>query len=195
MKSKKGSKFEREIATTLSLWWTNNERDDIFWRTQGSGARATTRSKQKKTTKYQYGDITFTDPIGKPLIDLFLVEIKRGYTKELLLLDLLDRGKKAKDPLFLKFWTKAEIEKKQGKRFYSLLIFKRDRHQACVCFHQAFYNNIKKIIVNPVNIIKIKKPRLCIMLLDDFLQINNKNIEEILQKKIENVKIYKNKKL
>jgi len=41
----KGSSFEREICTILSKWWTNNERDDVFWRTAGSGARATTRSK------------------------------------------------------------------------------------------------------------------------------------------------------
>ncbi len=59
----KGSNFEREICKLLSLWWTNDKRDDIFWRTSGSGARATTRSKTKQKTFGQYGDVQATDPI------------------------------------------------------------------------------------------------------------------------------------
>lgn len=77
---KKGSEFEREISKRLSLWWSDGKRDDIFWRTSGSGARATTRRKKSQKTAYEYGDITFTDPDGKPFIDYFLVELKRGYS-------------------------------------------------------------------------------------------------------------------
>lgn len=76
----KGGDFERDVSKFLSLWWTHNEREDIFWRTSASGARATTRAAGFKKTKYEHGDITFTDPIAKPMLDLMIIEAKRGYT-------------------------------------------------------------------------------------------------------------------
>lgn len=76
----KGGDFERDISRFLSLWWTHDERDDIFWRTSASGARATARATKFKKTKYDHGDITFTDPIAKPMLDLMVIEAKRGYT-------------------------------------------------------------------------------------------------------------------
>ena len=75
----KGAKFEREISKALSRWWTEGERDDIFWRTSQSGGRATTRKKQGKSTKNQDGDICATDPIGQPLLDITTIELKVGY--------------------------------------------------------------------------------------------------------------------
>lgn len=76
----KGGEYERDISRFLSLWWTRGERDDIFWRTSASGARATARAAKFKKTKYDYGDITFTDPIAKLMLDLMVIEAKRGYT-------------------------------------------------------------------------------------------------------------------
>ena len=75
----KGSGFEREISHALSHWWSYGTRDDIFWRTAGSGARATMRSKKQLKTMNQYGDLTTIDPTGQPFIDNNLIEIKRGY--------------------------------------------------------------------------------------------------------------------
>jgi hypothetical protein len=76
--NKKGSGFERQICKQLSLWWTRGERDDVFWRSSQSGGRATVRSRKGKTTAGSYGDIVALDPIGKPLTDLFTIELKRG---------------------------------------------------------------------------------------------------------------------
>lgn len=76
----KGSDYERELCKRLSLWWTNDRRDDIYWRTDGSGARATVRSKKKQKTANSYGDMSFLDPIGEPLINFALFEFKRGYS-------------------------------------------------------------------------------------------------------------------
>lgn len=81
VKAIKGGQFEREICKQLSLWWTNDVRDDIFWRTSSSGARATQRTKQNKTTFGQYGDVQATDPIGQRLMDIVCIELKRGYRK------------------------------------------------------------------------------------------------------------------
>ena len=65
-KSSKGATWEREFSKKLSSWWTCGERDDVFWRSTTSGARATTRAKQGLATSGQYGDIATQDPIGQP---------------------------------------------------------------------------------------------------------------------------------
>jgi hypothetical protein len=76
----KGFSDEREVATDLSLWWTRYERDDVIWRTSGSGARATNRLKRGLASAAGHGDLTFTDPIAKPLFDVLFIENKRGYS-------------------------------------------------------------------------------------------------------------------
>ena len=86
----KSSKCERDICKQLSLWWTGHKRDDVFWRTTTSGARATIRSKRGRGTKNQYGDVQATDPIGQPLIDLCTIEIKKGYSRNSYF-DLIDK--------------------------------------------------------------------------------------------------------
>jgi len=77
-KAAKGSDFERELCRRLSRWWTDGERDDIFWRTSQSGGRATQRSKKDLKTFGSYGDIAAVDPIGQPLMKMFTIELKRG---------------------------------------------------------------------------------------------------------------------
>ena len=44
-KSQKGGAWEREFSKYLSLWITEGERDDVFWRSSQSGGRATQRAK------------------------------------------------------------------------------------------------------------------------------------------------------
>jgi hypothetical protein len=128
--SQKGSAFEREICKRLSLWFTDGDRDDIFWRTAGSGARATRRG--KKTTFGQYGDIQATDPIGQPLIDAFTIEVKKGYNK-LSIQDLIDviPKKDRKHPLE-KIIEKVEFDCRRAKSKSWMLIWKRDRRKCLV---------------------------------------------------------------
>ena len=76
----KGSNFENEMLKTFGLWWTNGERDDVFCRTAGSGAKATCRQKKGQSTHNSCGDLGYLDEIGKPLIDWAVIEFKRGYT-------------------------------------------------------------------------------------------------------------------
>ncbi len=76
----KGSSFERWVAKRLSIWWSDEGRDDIFWRTSQSGGRATQRRKKGKRTAGSYGDLMAIDPCGEPLFKLFTIELKRGRT-------------------------------------------------------------------------------------------------------------------
>ena len=138
--SVKGSNFEREICKKLSLWWSEDLRDDIFWRTSISGARATTRSKKGQGTSYSQGDVTFIDPVGKPFIAACLIEIKRGYTNEISVLDFIDR--KRGEPLLWKWWRRLEKDRRQIRRKYSLLIFKRNQRRTCIMLDKEMWGEI-----------------------------------------------------
>jgi len=72
----KGSEFERHISKTLSKWWSKNEREDLFWRTQNSGGRFTVRQKKGFDTHHQGGDICDIHPDGKLFFDVFCIECK-----------------------------------------------------------------------------------------------------------------------
>ncbi len=140
-KSSKGSGFERQIAKELSLWWTKGERDDIFWRTSQSGGRATQRRKSKVSTANSAGDISYLDVIGKPLVDYFLIELKRGYSKNIDVLRIID--KKTKNDMVLLQWIdKAIKEMKESGKKEILLIVKRDRHDPFVVVSE---NLLKKL--------------------------------------------------
>ncbi len=130
---RKGNQYEREICKQLSLWWTqdlNEPRDDVFWLCSQSGGRATTRAKQGIKTAYSYGDVTFIDPIGKPFIDSCLIELKRGYTKDISVLDFIDKKKGV--PVLAKWWEKGVKEKELAGRKYTIILFRRDRHISCI---------------------------------------------------------------
>lgn len=135
-KSSKGSSFEREICTLLSKWWSNGKRDDIFWRTSGSGARATTRNKKGKTTFGQCGDVQAVDPIGQPLLDVCSIELKRGYNKYSFM-DLIDKPEKAKLQKYELFIKQSIKERKNAGVSFWILITKRDRRKPLVCIPEA----------------------------------------------------------
>jgi len=138
-KSGKGSQFERDICRELSLWWSDGERDDIFWRTSGSGARATTRRRQEKKTAYEAGDVGFRCPTGKLFVDYFLLELKRGYSAGISVLDLIDKGT-GKKPLLLQWQEKVEKEKEFTQRSWTLIIFRRNSRRTCMLMDLKLYN-------------------------------------------------------
>jgi len=138
----KGAAWEREVSKKLSLWFTNNSRDDIFWRSSGSGARATVRAKKNIKSKNQYGDISFTDPIGELFVNYFLIELKRGYS-DLGIMLLVDG--RQKDPVLIKWWLKAEEEKKFGDRKAVMLIIKRDFKHPVIVFDRKTFSKMELI--------------------------------------------------
>ena len=122
----KGSQFERDFSRSLSLWWTGGERDDVFWRSQNSGGRATVRSRVGKKTSGQYGDIAATDKLGEPLLRIFTFELKRGYNAASAGNDFDSvTGKKA--TLFTQFVMQAENAAKRAGSLYWALLTRRDR--------------------------------------------------------------------
>lgn len=123
--NRKGGKFEREIATLLSLWWTNGEHDDRFWRTPNSGGRATLRGQD---TVYAHGDITATHPDGYPLLDVITFELKNGYDKDGVgeILEFNYGGRK-NAPKWAEFWVQSGEAASESQSFSHMLITKRTR--------------------------------------------------------------------
>jgi len=182
----KGSGFEREMCKELSLWVTSQMRDDVFWRTPGSGARATTRMKQMRETMDAAGDMMSTAIYSKPYTTLAIWEFKRGYggggkkkkrapSSSVDPLSILDNPLTAKhDALLLKWWRKLSKEKAEHARRYSFLIFKRDRKDKCIVMDDYTFKFIERqngplggksrfhVFVNNYNIV--------ILRLDDFLK-------------------------
>jgi hypothetical protein len=162
----KGSSFEREITKKLSLWYTDGKRDDIFYRTAGSGARATTRFKSGKATENSAGDIGYLDAIGKPFCDYFMLELKRGYTKKKRMdyeriasacgdkkalkravtanrgkgIDVLDFLDSNGSVLLSDWFDKAETEAYQAGKKCVLIIFQRDGKKPCVMMPQTNFS-------------------------------------------------------
>lgn len=126
----KGSSFERDICKKLSLWWTHGQRDDIFWRSAGSGARATNAHRMGGYVSNAEGDISYSDSIGKPFIDFFCVELKAGYSNWSVM-DLLETNQKVTQ--FEKFWEQVSESALHCKAF-PLLIYRKDRKNVIVAF-------------------------------------------------------------
>lgn len=171
-KSNKGSAFERKICKQLSLWWTNGSRNDVFWRTAGSGAMAKTRSKKGGVAFGQYGDVQATDPCAQPFIDLFSIELKRGYSKDNLQ-NIIDKPKTAAKQTYEKFIEQAKKDAKNAGAYDWLLIIKRNRREPLVVSSLKIYKEfLKKHIKKTDNIIiNTGKNTYIAIKLDDFLKI------------------------
>jgi len=139
--SKKGPKWEREVAVMLSNWWTEGERDDVFWRTAGSGARATTRAKKGKRTANSSSDLCALDDVGRPLVKLCLIEDKRGYNKDFSVIDMIDK-KKGAPPLLKKWLDKANTECIYSGRIFPIIILKRDRRVPVVILNDELIDEL-----------------------------------------------------
>jgi len=169
-RSAKGSQYERDTCKQLSLWWTGDKDVEVFWRCSQSGGRATTRAKQGKKTPNSYGDVSYLDAIGKPFIDKVLLELKRGYTNSISILDFLDKNKG--QPILLKWWDKAEKERLLAKRKYTLIIFRRDHHKSCVLMRSTLFGKMQDmfgVFTNDLLTVQHKKLKFVVVELDKFL--------------------------
>ena len=143
-RSSKGSQFERQFAKRLSLWWTEGERDDVFWRSQQSGGRATQRSKSGKATFMQAGDIAAVDPIGLPLLQVITFELKRGYPKTSVA-DVFDKPNHAALQKWEGFWKQTTTSAEQNGSFGCMLVTRRDRREAMVWIPDNLARTLKKV--------------------------------------------------
>lgn len=82
----KGSSFERQVCRDLSLWLSQGQRDDYFWRSAMSGGRASVQFKKGRPNLTQAGDISAISPEGALLTNVFMIECK--FYRDLILVGL-----------------------------------------------------------------------------------------------------------
>ena len=125
----KGSDYERKLCKRFGLWWTNGQRDDVFWRSSNSGGRATMRARAGHQTHGQHGDMAATDPVGVPFVAVFTVEMKRGYSK-FTVQDMLDKADGAAVQEFEKFFAQVLESYEAAGSLSWMLVTRRDRRTA-----------------------------------------------------------------
>lgn len=130
----KGASFERHIAKLLSLWVTDGEREDVFWRSAMSGGRATVRNRDgMKINVRQAGDICAVSFEGHNLVDNYYIELK--HVKKLALDQFIVKGT---GPL-AGFWKIAEREaRKHGKS--PVIIARQNGWPDLVFAHEREFN-------------------------------------------------------
>jgi len=134
-RSQKGSSFERGVCAQLSLWWSKGESDSVFYRTGGSGGRATRRGRKGKQTVNHCGDVQASDPSGMPLLKLCTIELKRGFNTATLH-DVLDAPAREGRNVSQKWqqWIDQAIESaKHAGSMGWMIVARRDKRRAA-CF-------------------------------------------------------------
>ena len=185
----KGGNFERLTCRQLSLWWSQDQVEpnpDVFWRSQNSGGRATTRTKKaQKNLQGQHGDMTFTDPVGKPLIDLITFELKVGYSKASIH-DALDRPTGSKSSIHEEWFKKAQASSEAAGTFAWALIHKRNRREAMIFMPLHAWMTFEDIAGDlPMDFITIGACKIAIVghRLSDFLDcFKPRHAKELLEK-------------
>jgi hypothetical protein len=127
----KGSAFERCFCKTLSLWWSDGEADDLFYRTASSGARATVRGRQGKGTRGHCGDVCATDSEGEPLTRVITFELKRGHNGYTIQ-DLLDKSSRMAEQVYEKWFTQAGIAACNAGSYTWAVVVKRDQREPLI---------------------------------------------------------------
>jgi len=137
-KSLKGGSMERAFSKQLSLWWSDGQHDDWFWRTAGSGGRATNRGKKGQSTVNAAGDIGAMCGEAQRLLNVVTIECKRGYNKTDIQ-ELLDHKGKSQ---FREFIQQAQASASLAGTPYYWLVIQRDRrHRLIFTNHDRVYGD------------------------------------------------------
>jgi len=159
----KGSSFERYISKKLSLWLTNQERDDCFWRTSNSGGRFTERNKKNKITENQEGDIGSTSTKTSFFTNIFHIECK-SY-KDINLWSLITKQGN------LYHWCCKYLEEAHKNTKHLLLIVKQNNKPELIIIENNFLNVFD---IDPI--LTMNELDLFIVKFSDFLNINVKKL-------------------
>jgi len=161
---RKGNGYEREICRLLSQWWSNGARDDLFYRTGGSGSRAFNRARQGKTTAGQGADVGATDPEGAPLTQLFAIEVKRGYNLHTIQ-DLMDKPSWGGEQVYEDWFAKAELHRQASGARYWALIVRRDRREPLIFYPEKL---CPSVVQGRLLLVRYREMVLACMLLEQF---------------------------
>lgn len=158
----KGGDFERVVCKTLSLWVSNGQDSNLFWRSATSGGRATVQRKSgNKASEYQASDISPVAPAAYILSDVFAIECK-AY-KDIQLNQLVFEEKS----LLLDFWNQANRDALAANK-KPMLIAKQNMRKPLLGIQIKCYNYWKSLYLKDRNAFPktILIPRYDLALLD-----------------------------
>lgn len=118
----KGNAFENKVAKMLSLWLTNNARQDVLERSPASGGKATAHSKAGRNFQTIAGDIIAVAEEGMVLTNSFVVELKHQNADNLSIDNLIFQT--AQNGI-VAYWEKLLKECQQYNKF-PMLIFRQN---------------------------------------------------------------------
>ena len=169
MGKRKGSAFEREISKRLSIWWSHGKSDNLFWRTQSSGGRATQRLKKGLSTGNQGGDVTSSDPSTHEFSSILYIECKTykdiGFWAPF-------TGSKGG---FLEWWKKTRDNAYHEGKWPVLIVKENNKPTLWMCDEDLCEKMIKFFDVSPI----------CVYLAEDCGDICVYNLDCVLQLDIE----------
>lgn len=125
---KKGPVFERKICRLLTLWASGKPEPLWYWRTAGSGARAT---RMKAPGSVQAGDLMAIDQRGGFLTKVLLVELRNR--KKMNPLDFIAGTTNPKDSL-RSWWLEEVVVKAKAEDKMPFAIFHRwqSKYDYCI---------------------------------------------------------------
>ena len=171
MGKEKGNAYERELCVIFSKWWSGGKSEDLFYRTHGSGGRATSRARFGKQTPGSDGDLMCVDPDGQVFIDRFSIEAKNGYGMEWSVQDILEKTPRSAKRLFEEFWEQAVRSATHANK-EPLLVFKKNRRQDILCVRTSVAGHLGLLPTEtfPSLILRHEGERIMLLPLKAFLE-------------------------
>lgn len=128
----KGNSFENKIAKMLSLWLTDNQRQDVLERSPASGGKATAHGKAGRNFQNIAGDIIAVAEEGMPLTNSFVIELKHQAETSLCVDNLIFQT--AQNGV-VAYWEKLLGECQQYSKF-PMLIFRQNSRPMLIALCQ-----------------------------------------------------------
>lgn len=109
-----------------------------------SGGRATLQRKKGEVSHTQSGDITAIHPLGRKLVNTFVIECKFYRTMLLDQILYMEKGR----GLFLPMWEKVKVEA-QSELKEPLLILKQNNKTELLCLTSEGVRKLAKLTLGP----------------------------------------------
>jgi hypothetical protein len=155
----KGAAFERDICKQFSLWLSQGERDDLFWRSAMSGGRATIGYKEGKKRNAQAGDITPISQAGARWSDRYAIECKHYQTLEFTPLCTSNKGN------VQVFWKQARRDAFKADK-NPILIMKQNHYPILMGSYLTVVK--REFLLDPL--IELPRLNLAIITLEEFFK-------------------------
>lgn len=179
-KSKKGGAYERKFSKKLSLWWSSGRSPDLFWRTPGSGGKATIDGRGTHA-----GDVRAVLPEGEGFTELFTVELKRGYPDADFQRVLDGAGSNHQ---IIDFMKQAHRDHQLAGSKYWMLVVARDRKKELVVLPYDCWSKLYQLLYTPdksptVNVELELDHKTCVVIfrLEDLLKLDPQQVYEALK--------------